>query len=207
MMCGFGHLIQLMGTLLVVPTGLLTDRRPPPQFDPVDLLWRREVPLKVSVFAWRLFRSRLPTKVNLFRRRIIPSDAQWCVTGCGIQESENHLFLNCGVFGQIWQLVCNWLGVCAADPSNVMDHFFQFSTSSGYATSRRPFMSVIWFASTWIVWKERNDRLFRGKENSPIQLLEKIKLLSFWWLKSNFKVFHYNFHFWCQNPFVCVGIG
>jgi len=101
MMCGFGHLIQLMGTLLVVPTGLLTDRRPPPQFAPVDLLWRREVPLKVSVFAWRLFRSRLPTKVNLFRRRIIPSDAQWCVTGCGIQESENHLFLNCGVFGQI----------------------------------------------------------------------------------------------------------
>ena len=103
---------------------LFTDRRPPSQFVPVDLLWRREVPLKVSGFAWRLFRSPLPTKVNLFRRRIIPSEAQWCVTGCDIQESENHLYLNCGVFGQIWPLVRNWLGVCATDPSNVMDLFF-----------------------------------------------------------------------------------
>jgi len=68
-------------------------------------------------------------------------------------------------------------------------------------------MSLMWFASTWIIWKERNDRFFRGKENSPIQLLEKIKILFFWWLKSNFKAFHYNFHLWCQNLFVCVGIG
>jgi len=33
-----------------------------------DLLWRKDVPLKISIFAWRLFRNRLPTKVNLFRR-------------------------------------------------------------------------------------------------------------------------------------------
>lgn len=158
--------------------------------------------MKVSIFSLRLFRSRLPTKVNLLRRRIIPSEAQWCVTGCGIQESENHLFLNCVVFGQIWQLVLNWLGVCATCLSNVMYHFSQFCTSSGCGTSRRSFMSLIWFASTWIIWKERNDRLFQDKENSPMHLLKKIKLLSFWWLKSNFKVFHYNFHLWCQNPFV-----
>ncbi|KAK2382490.1 hypothetical protein QL285_070021 [Trifolium repens] len=29
------------------------------------LLWHKQVPLKVSIFAWRLLRDRLPTKANL----------------------------------------------------------------------------------------------------------------------------------------------
>jgi hypothetical protein len=36
------------------------------QFDDV---WLKEVSLKVSVFVWRLLRTRIPTKENLFRRR------------------------------------------------------------------------------------------------------------------------------------------
>jgi hypothetical protein len=30
-----------------------------------DLTWYTHVPLKVSIFVWRLLRDRLPTKVNL----------------------------------------------------------------------------------------------------------------------------------------------
>jgi len=68
-------------------------------------------------------------------------------------------------------------------------------------------MHLIWFATVWVFWKERNDRIFGGKENSPIQLLETVKLLSFWWVKAKYVVFHNRFHNWCQNPFVCAGIG
>lgn len=45
-----------------------------------------------------------------------------------------------------------------------------------------------------------------GKENSPVQLPEKVKLLSFWWIKANSIVFHYSFYDWCQNLFLCAGI-
>jgi len=116
-------------------------------------------------------------------------------------------FLTCGFFGQIWQLVCNWLRVHSTDPSNIVDHFLQFGTSSGHAKSRCSFMFLIWFASSWVIWKERNARFFQGTENSPSQLLESIKLLSFSWYKANFVVFHYQFHAWCRNPFLCLGIG
>jgi hypothetical protein len=51
-----------------------------------DIFWRKDVPLKVSIFAWRLFRNRLPTKGNLFRRGIIHHDDQMCVGGCEVQE-------------------------------------------------------------------------------------------------------------------------
>lgn len=35
--------------------------------------------LKVSIFAWRLLRNRLPTKDNLQRRRVLQNDDIGCV--------------------------------------------------------------------------------------------------------------------------------
>jgi len=68
-------------------------------------------------------------------------------------------------------------------------------------------MHLIWFANVWVLWKERNDRIFREQERSPTQLLKAIKLLSFWWFRAKFIVFPYCFHNWCQTPFLCAGIG
>ena len=48
---------------------LLADLTVTPSASPS--IWRKDVPLKVSVFAWRLFRDRLPMKDDLFRRNII----------------------------------------------------------------------------------------------------------------------------------------
>jgi len=51
-------------------------------------IWNKDVPLKVSVFAWWLFRDRLPTKDNLLSRRVIPLDSRLCVAGCGRIDSQ-----------------------------------------------------------------------------------------------------------------------
>jgi hypothetical protein len=40
-----------------------------------DLIWHKQIPLKVSVMAWRLLRNRLPTKDNLVRWHVIHPDA------------------------------------------------------------------------------------------------------------------------------------
>jgi len=86
---------------------LLTDTTQINDQIPAKFLWRKDVPLKVLVFAWRLFRNRLPSKLNLFRRGIILSAARYCVSGCSLHESKCHLFLSCDFFGQLWQLVRN----------------------------------------------------------------------------------------------------
>ncbi|GAU16213.1 hypothetical protein TSUD_298450 [Trifolium subterraneum] len=36
-----------------------------PDLDGEELIWHKQVPLNVSIFAWRLLRDRLPTKANL----------------------------------------------------------------------------------------------------------------------------------------------
>lgn len=111
---------------------------------------------------------------------------------------------NC--FGSIGQLVQCWFEVHSTDPSIIADRFLQFGSLSGYAKSRCSFMLLIWFASSWMIWKERNDRIFRGKENSPIKFLENIKLLSFWWFKARCFFLH-QFHILCQRHFLCLGVG
>jgi len=85
-----------------------------------DMLTSQEhVPLKVSIFAWRLLRDHLPTKENLANRGIISMEAQLCSVGCGHVEDLNHLFLSCPSFGA--------LGVEGVESQVISDHFFQFN--------------------------------------------------------------------------------
>jgi len=64
-------------------------------------VWQKQFSLKVSVFAWRLLRNRIPTKDNLFRRCIIPFDDTSCIAGCGSSEIANHLLFHCAHFGLV----------------------------------------------------------------------------------------------------------
>lgn len=41
----------------------------------MELIWHNQVPLKVSIFAWRLLRDILPTKSNLATRGVISTEA------------------------------------------------------------------------------------------------------------------------------------
>lgn len=84
---------------------------------------------------------------------------------------------------------------------------FSFGTSAGFAKARCAFMYLIWFATSRVILKERNDKLFRTKENSSSQLLEYIRLLTFSCYKAKSVIFYYKFHDWCHNPFLCLGIG
>jgi len=48
-----------------------------------DTIWQRHIPLKVSLFVWRLLHNRVHAKVNLFKHRIISFKDQLCVSGYG----------------------------------------------------------------------------------------------------------------------------
>jgi len=65
----------------------------------------------VVLFAWRLFRDRLPTKKNLYHRHVIDIEARSCVGDYGEVETSSHLFLHCNLFGFVWNLINRWLGV------------------------------------------------------------------------------------------------
>ncbi|KAK2416292.1 hypothetical protein QL285_038696 [Trifolium repens] len=133
---------------------ILTSQDPVILREAEDLIRHRQVPLKLSILAWRLLRDRLPTKANLVSRGILAPDLRVCVTGCGGIETTQHLFLSCSTFGSLWALVRSWIGFSVVDASSLTDHFVQFTYSTGGLRARRSFLQLIWLACVWVVLSE-----------------------------------------------------
>jgi hypothetical protein len=104
------------------------------------LIWHPHVPLKVSIFAWRLLRDRLPKNADLVIRGILPTADHLCVSGCGEVESAHHLFISCGTFGSLLALVRSWIDIPVMEYTSLRDHFVQFIYSAGGSRARRSFL-------------------------------------------------------------------
>jgi hypothetical protein len=163
---------------------VLTSKDLPLADSAAEMIWHRQAPLKVSVFAWRLLRDRLPTKSNLVNRGVIYSEVAVCVSGCGSIEWAQHLSLSCPTFASLWPLVRNWIGFMGVDSNVLSDHFVQFVHSTGVSKARRSFLQLIWLLCAWVLWTERNNRLFNNTITHIPKLLDKVKYLSLGWLKA-----------------------
>ncbi|GAU35285.1 hypothetical protein TSUD_274870 [Trifolium subterraneum] len=170
------------------------------------LIWHPQIPLKVTILAWRLLRDRLPTKVNMFYRGILSEGDSHCVTGCGVVESAQHVFISCSSFGSLWTLISSWVGSAPVLAQTLPDHFVQFSSSAGGSRSRRSVMQFIWLACVWVVWTERNHRCFTGSAIAPLHLMDKIKTFSFRWLTAKSCTLAINYHSWWSSPMLCLGL-
>jgi len=106
-------------------------------------IWNKEVPLKISLFAWRLLHDRLLTTDNLIKRHILHLNAHLCVGECGMIEDVNHLFLSCDFFGKLWYGISHWLGYHLMFPKNVSDHLYQFDTFNDFSNSKRSALNLI----------------------------------------------------------------
>jgi len=91
-------------------------------------------------------------------------------------------------------------------PKNVSDHLYQFDTFSGFFNNKRSSLNLIWLSCVWVIWLERNAQIFHQKEASFNQLLDTVKLQSYWWLKANRLGFVFSYHSWWLNPLPYFGI-
>ena len=151
----------------------------------LDDVWHKQVPLKVSLFIWRLLRNWLPTKDNLVRRHIIIAEDNTCMGGCGSWETADHLLFCCDSFSSVWFAVLQWLRLSFVVPGGFRDHFTHFGHIAGLPRSSYPFLQLIWMVCVWVIWKEQNNKVFHQKITDSQTLADKVKLLSFQWLKAN----------------------
>ncbi|GAU37415.1 hypothetical protein TSUD_361200 [Trifolium subterraneum] len=148
---------------------VLTEQVVAPLDGAAGFIWHPQVPLKVSILAWRLL--------------------------CD------------STFGSLWPLVSSWTGSPLVTTQTLPDHFVQFTCSAGGSRARRSFMQLIWLVSVWVVWTERNHRLFRGSANSLSHMLDKIKTFSYRWLRVNSSTIALNCHRWSSSPRPCLTFG
>lgn len=87
-------------------------------------IWRSPAPSKVVAFSWKVLLNRIPTRINLSRRNVVPSNATLnCVLYGVAGESEIHLFLHCGVARHIWEELMWWVQGSFIMPPNLFIHW------------------------------------------------------------------------------------
>jgi len=85
-------------------------------------------------------------------------------SGFQVVESwkRQHICVLACVFSSLWSHVLHWLGISSVSSSDIRQHFIQFTTMAGLPRFTHSFLRVIWFASVWVLWKERNNRVFQN---------------------------------------------
>jgi len=102
--------------------------------------------------------------------------------------------------------VLQWLRLSFVASGSCRDHFTHFGHLAGLPRSSYSFRQLIWMAYVWVIWKERNSKGFYQKITDYQTLADKVKLLSFQWLKENMQTFVFSYHDWWLHPLLCIGV-
>lgn len=62
----------------------------------------------MAPFPWQAVRNRLPTLDNLATRGVLNGSGMLCLAYKKVVELVSHLFFECEIFFEIWQLLLQW---------------------------------------------------------------------------------------------------
>lgn len=163
-------------------------------------IWSKISPLKTSAMAWRLIQHRLPTRVNLMKRNILPQNCNTNCLFCNLKpETAAHIFIECNVSSKIWYACYNWLSVLGAGHIQISLHFLSHS-SILVGKKGNTFATSLWICIVWIIWKGRNKVIFYGKYFDLEKALDEIKGRFWSWCLVKYPSFcNYSFCDWLEN--------
>jgi hypothetical protein len=112
-----------------------------------------ETVAKVVVFSWQALLGRLPTRKNLVRRGVVLDGPNVDCVLCGEgRETEDHLFASCS--------------------STIGSLFQAFLPLFRNRKNSLKGVILIWHAVIWVLWRTRNDRIFRGIVVGPVEIFD-----------------------------------
>ncbi|XP_022031178.1 uncharacterized protein LOC110932129 [Helianthus annuus] len=145
------------------------------------LIWLHWIPKKVNCFLWRVVLDRIATKEALQILRIhLPSVN--CVLCNEEIESVNHLLVTCGLAQQIWAVIFQWMKIPLPRYILSVVQLLEFTDSyQGIKKYKRAVYTAV-ATTCWIIWKTRNDVIFKSKPPVLAKIIGDIKVVSFSWV-------------------------
>ena len=160
-------------------------------------LWKLKIPAKSAIFAWRLIKDRLPTKMNLIRRQVVVND-RLCPF-CGLKDEEaEHLFFSCSCTLPLWWESISWANLATALPINPRDHFLQHTLGTAGVRNHTRW-KCWWVALTWSIWNHRNKIVFQNHTFNGSRLMDEAVFVLWSWIKSMEKDFAVHLNQWSSN--------
>ncbi|RVX11717.1 putative ribonuclease H protein [Vitis vinifera] len=154
----------------------------PLMFLPAKFLWSSKVPSKVKVLAWLVAHGKVNTNDKLQLRR--PYKAlcpQWCILCKGNGESIDHLFLHCPVTIGLWHKLFNLVGVIWVPPRSIEDMLVISFKGLGNSVRGKILWQIACLTLIWMVWQERNNRIFEDKGRTEEVVWDLIRFYSSLW--------------------------
>ncbi|RVX21954.1 hypothetical protein CK203_001531 [Vitis vinifera] len=120
-------------------------------------LWSSKVPSKVKALAWLVAHGKVNTNDKLqLRRPYKVLSPQWCILCKGNGESIDHLFLHCPITIGLWHRL-------------------------GELIKRQDTLTNCCLTLIWMVWQERNNRIFEDKGRTEEMVWDLIRFYSSLW--------------------------
>jgi hypothetical protein len=138
------------------------------------------------------------------KRNVLEATLVYCATLCGKEEERDHLFFECDHYGRLWLLISHWFGNVTILHGSLHSHATQFCSLGGFSKNSRTGFTVIWISTLFVIWKDRNRRIFHNQFDHVDALLERVKLQMYWWLKANYIMFNFDYPHWRKNPLDCL---
>ncbi|GJW82873.1 putative RNA-directed DNA polymerase [Tanacetum coccineum] len=149
---------------------------------PTATRWVKYVPIKINVFAWKVFLDRLPTRSNLQHRGVLVSDLL-CPLCSSAQEDSSHLFFSCRLATDIVRLVCRWWNLSWTPLGSYADWLNWFN-SIRLSSRVKDLLEGVLYITWWSVWMFRNQLLFSSKAPRKEVIFDDIVSRSFTWCLS-----------------------
>ena len=130
-------------------------------------VWRAHVEPKHKFFTWLLVQEKILTADRMQQR-------QWpCDPLCQLcrqqPETATHLCLQCPFAQHVWEHVQAWTSSHVKKPSDTMsmEEWWTQEVQLPTKEERRTWAAINMY-TVWNLWKERNRRIFEGKETDPV---------------------------------------
>ncbi|RVW67640.1 hypothetical protein CK203_063062 [Vitis vinifera] len=151
-------------------------------FLPAKFLWSSKAPSKVKALAWLVAHGKVNTNDKLQLRRPYKSLCpQWCILCKGNGESINHLFLHCSVTIGLWHKLFNLAGLVWVPPRSFEDMLVIAFKGLGNSLRGKTLWQIACLNLVWMVWQERNNRIFEDKGRMEEMLWDLILFYSSLW--------------------------
>ncbi|GJX20072.1 RNA-directed DNA polymerase, eukaryota [Tanacetum coccineum] len=139
--------------------------------------WVKCVPIKINVFAWKIFLDRLPTRLNLYRRGVVITSVE--CPNCGeANEDTTHIFFNCGLALDVMHLVCRWWNLDRSSFSSYSDWLVWFKALR-MGSKKKDVLEGVFYVAWWCIWSYRNHLLFADKKPRKDYIFDDVVLRSF----------------------------
>ncbi|XP_071718176.1 uncharacterized protein [Rutidosis leptorrhynchoides] len=150
----------------------------------------------VEVFIWRARKKRLPVLIELDNRGIDLHSTRCPICDDDV-ESVDHSLFQCKLAHDIWFKVRDWWGV-SGNAINIDESFRGKSNHRISELGMKIWQAVQWKCG-YLIWKDRNQKVFKNKCWNPPVALDEIQIKSFEWIARRCKTKAFDWHTWLHT--------